>query len=83
MQVRLKENEEEIELAIEDGGSGLSEDVYRNGIQSFQRFDRSRSRENGGSGLGMSIIFAIVHEHGGTVTLRKSNLGGLDLHIVL
>ncbi|MEK6647803.1 MAG: histidine kinase dimerization/phospho-acceptor domain-containing protein [Actinomycetota bacterium] len=83
VQVRLKENEEEIELAIEDGGSGLSEDVYRNGIQSFQRFDRSRSRENGGSGLGMSIIFAIVHEHGGTVTLRKSNLGGLDLHIVL
>lgn len=83
VRVTLKENEEEIELAIEDGGPGLPENVYRNGIQSFQRFDRSRSREDGGSGLGMSIIFTIVHEHGGTVTLKKSDLGGLDLHIVL
>lgn len=83
VRVTLKEVDEGIELAIEDGGAGLPEDVYRNGVQSFQRFDKSRSRENGGSGLGMSIIFAIVHEQGGTVTLKKSDLGGLDLRVVL
>lgn len=83
VRVILQGNKEGIELDIEDGGPGLPENIYQNGIQSFRRFDRSRSREDGGSGLGMSIIFAIVHEHGGTVTLKKSDLGGLDLHIVL
>ena len=83
VRVTLKEVKGGIKLAIEDGGPGLSEDVYLNGIQSFQRFDKSRSREDGGSGLGMSIIFTIVREHGGSVRLRKSDLGGLDLHILL
>jgi two-component system OmpR family sensor kinase len=83
VRVTLKQVNGGIELDLEDGGSGLSEDVYRNGIQSFQRFDKSRSREDGGSGLGMSIIFTIVREHRGLVSLRKSDLGGLNLHVRL
>lgn len=70
-----------LELCIEDGGPGLPESAYANGVQSFQRFDKSRSRENGGSGLGMSIIFAIVNEHKGRVILGKSALGGLRIHV--
>jgi two-component system OmpR family sensor kinase len=83
VRVTLRQVDGQIELDIEDGGLGLEEDVYRNGIQGFQRFDKSRSREDGGSGLGMSIIFTIVREHGGSVSLRKSDLGGLDLHVRL
>jgi signal transduction histidine kinase len=37
-------------LTIEDGGPGLPESAYREKIQSLNRFDKSRSRENGGSG---------------------------------
>jgi signal transduction histidine kinase len=70
-----------LELIIEDGGPGLPENAYQSGVQSFQRFDKSRSREHGGSGLGMSIIFAIVNEHKGKVILGKSALGGLRLHL--
>lgn len=81
VRITLKRVNGGIELDLEDGGQGLSEEVYRSGIQSFQRFDKSRSREDGGSGLGMSIIFTIVREHGGSVLLNKSDLGGLDLHI--
>ncbi len=72
-----------VEIVIEDGGPGLPESAYTSGIQGFQRFDRSRSREAGGSGLGMSIILAIVREHGGSVSLTKSYLGGLKMLIVL
>lgn len=79
--VRLNRSDHGISLLIEDGGPGLPESAYRMGVQNFQRFDNSRSRENGGSGLGMSIIFAIVREHGGTITLRPSTLGGLGVHI--
>ena len=83
VRVSLHESEKKIYLSIEDGGAGLPEEAYSEGIQSFQRFDKSRSREDGGSGLGMSIIFAIVHEHGGTVFLERSELGGLCMRIIL
>ena len=64
-------------LTIEDGGTGLPESAYREKIQSLNRFDKSRSRENGGSGLGMSIMAAVVAKSDGELTLRKSALGGL------
>lgn len=81
VRARLRQMESGIDLVIEDGGPGLPESAYLNTLQSFQRFDMSRSRENGGSGLGMSIIFAIVREHEGTVTLERSELGGLSVHV--
>ena len=70
-------------LAIEDGGPGLPESSYRDGIELLNRFDTARSRETGGSGLGLSIIAAIVHEHGGTLSLRKSTLAGLAVEVTL
>jgi signal transduction histidine kinase len=70
-------------LILEDGGPGLSDSSYRDGIALLNRFDSARSRETGGSGLGLSIIAAIVHEHDGTLTLRKSTLGGLAVEITL
>jgi two-component system, OmpR family, sensor kinase len=83
VRVGLNVRENSAHIIIEDGGPGLPESAYIQGIQGFQRFDRSRSRENGGSGLGMSIILAIVREHGGSVSLSKSDLGGLKMMIVL
>jgi signal transduction histidine kinase len=68
---------------LEDGGPGLPENSYRDGIELLNRFDTARSRETGGSGLGLSIIAAIVHEHGGTLALRKSALGGLAVEVTL
>ncbi len=70
------------DLFIEDGGPGLPAGAYAEGMQSFRRFDKSRSREHGGSGLGMSIIFAIAREHSATVELEPSDLGGLGVHVV-
>lgn len=70
-------------LTIEDGGPGLPDSSYREGIELLNRFDASRSRESGGSGLGLSIIAAIVHEHAGSLALRKSSLGGLAVEVTL
>ncbi|MHB0929685.1 MAG: ATP-binding protein, partial [Candidatus Nanopelagicales bacterium] len=66
-------------LVIEDGGPGLSPEMYERGISHFQRFDQSRSRASGGSGLGMSIISAVMGETGGSVKLSPSELGGLRM----
>ena len=53
-------------LVVEDGGPGLP--IYGVRPQRFQRFDESRSRETGGSGLGMSIMADIAEALGGSMT---------------
>jgi signal transduction histidine kinase len=70
-------------LTISDAGSGLPDEVYKSGIQYFQRFDRSRSRESGGSGLGMTIMKRIIENANGSIELRKSQFGGLEIKITL
>ena len=69
------------ELIIEDGGPGLPDSAYGTEIKAMNRFDPSRSRKSGGSGLGLSIIAAIVQEHKGALKLSKSKLGGLSISI--
>ena len=62
-------------LVVEDGGPGLKEIPSK----PFERFDSSRSRETGGSGLGMSIIQKSIAHLGGKLTYAKSELGGLKI----
>ena len=81
--ITLKSKGKRVNLIIEDGGPGLPESAYRTEIAAMNRFDPSRSRDSGGSGLGMSIIAAIVQEHDGKLELRKSDLGGLAVVIEL
>ena len=83
VEIKLSRNGKRVSLLIEDAGPGLPETSYRDGIELLNRFDTSRSRESGGSGLGLSIIAAIVHEHGGTLALRKSTLGGLAVEAII
>lgn len=77
VKVSLSTQGKSITLTIEDGGSGLPESAYKERVQSLNRFDKSRSRENGGSGLGMSIMAGVIAKFSGELTLRKSSLGGL------
>lgn len=77
--ISLRQDARDVVFSIEDGGAGLPDETYRQGISHFRRFDKSRSRATGGSGLGMSIIAAVMREAGGSVELRKSALGGLAL----
>lgn len=82
VKVNLESEGKKVLLTIEDGGTGLPSGGYRDGVTALNRFDTSRSPETGGSGLGLSIIAAIVSEHEGTLNLRKSDLGGLAVEII-
>ena len=70
-------------ITIDDGGPGLPKGTYARGINHFQRFDKSRSRQTGGSGLGMSIIAALVEKLNGEIEISQSPLGGLQTKISL
>lgn len=82
--VSLKATGKKISLVFEDGGPGLSDELYSRGIDSFERFDAFASRQNGGSGLGMTIMRTIVRNHSGEIKLSASpTLGGLRSEIQL
>ena len=69
-------------LRIEDSGPGLSGE-YGVAPKRFARGEDSRSRETGGSGLGMSIMADVASSLGGTMTTYKCSLGGLGLEFSL
>jgi K+-sensing histidine kinase KdpD len=77
--ISIKSQGKNVTLTIEDGGPGLPESAYKERVQSLTRFDKSRSRESGGSGLGMSIMAGVISKSDGELTLRKSALGGLAI----
>lgn len=79
VRISLSSKGKSAHLIIEDGGPGLPEQAYRENIRSLNRFDQSRSRDNGGSGLGMSIMSAVIEKLDGKFSLRKSELGGLAI----
>ncbi|MCX7782534.1 MAG: ATP-binding protein [Meiothermus sp.] len=63
-------------LRIADSGSGIPEESLNKVFDRFYRAEASRSRATGGSGLGLSIVKALVELHGGTVTARNHKAGG-------
>jgi len=63
-------------LAVEDGGPGIPEDERELVFQRFWRGDRQRGRDEGRSGLGLTIVRQIVENHRGQVRLLSSPAGG-------
>lgn len=58
-----------VRIAVVDQGIGIAEEAQRRVFERFYRVDDARSRETGGSGLGLSIVKHIAADHGGEVTL--------------
>jgi two-component system, OmpR family, sensor histidine kinase AdeS len=63
-------------LEIIDNGPGVVEGGEDQAFDRFWRGEKSRNRDTGGSGLGLSVVRAIVEAHGGTATLRNHAGGG-------
>jgi two-component system OmpR family sensor kinase len=59
-------------VQVIDGGPGLPPEESAHVFERFWRADKARSRARGGSGLGLSIVAAIVTAHGGTVQFESS-----------
>jgi len=70
-------------VRVEDDGSGIPPAERDRVFERFVRLDSSRSRDSGGSGLGLSIVREIVARHGGSVDIDQSDLGGAQVEVRL
>ncbi|WP_308198420.1 sensor histidine kinase [Actinomadura terrae] len=70
-------------LEVEDAGPGLTAEQRARAFERFYRADPSRSHGRGGSGLGLSIVAAVVAAHGGEVALEAAPGGGTVVRIRL
>ena len=69
--VRVFREEDRCVLTVEDTGIGIPEEDKPNIFTRFYRVDKARSREHGGSGLGLSIVHDAVKLYGGMVTVEN------------
>jgi signal transduction histidine kinase len=82
--VAVKKTGGKVIIAITDGGPGIPEDQLQAVLQPFQRLESSRSRESGGTGLGLTIAANIAEKHRGSLRLRNiSKKGGLEATVEL
>ena len=83
--VRLSASEEgdRICLRVKDAGPGIPEQYRQSIFQPFFRVDKSRSREHGGVGLGLALVWEIAALHGGTAQVEESSEKGTTMLVAL
>jgi two-component system OmpR family sensor kinase len=72
-----------VALEVVDAGPGMAPDLAERAFERFARGDVARSRAAGSTGLGLSIVQAIVAAHGGTVALESVVGSGTTVRVVL
>ena len=80
LQVRRKDNE--VHIIVEDTGIGIPAQDLPYIFDRFYRVDKSRDREGGGSGLGLSIVSSACERHGGEIAVEHRDEGGMRFTVI-
>lgn len=81
VRVSVTQELEKLLLRVSDTGCGIPEVYQRSIFQPFFRVDKSRSREYGGAGLGLSLVWEIADLHGGSVWVEESSEKGTTIAV--
>ncbi len=81
--IRCQENDEALTINISDSAPGVQADKLAKIFERLFRVENSRTRSNGGAGLGLAIAKQIVLGHHGRIDAQASKLGGISITIVL
>ncbi|WP_258546872.1 ATP-binding protein [Psychromonas sp. B3M02] len=81
--ISLKPVKQQLQLTISDSAPGVSKQERDKLFERFYRVEKSRSREYGGSGLGLALCQQITTAHKGEISLQDSSLGGLQVTLTL
>ena len=76
VRVSVAQEPEKLLIRVSDNGCGIPEEYQQSIFQPFFRVDKSRSREYGSAGLGLSLVWEIADIHGGSVRVEESSKNG-------
>ncbi len=82
MEVRIEAEASEVTVRVRDRGTGIPEGELANLFEPFYRVDRSRSRDTGGYGLGLSLCKRIMEAHGGSIGITSREGEGTEVSLV-
>ena len=83
VKVSVTQEPEKLLIRVSDTGCGVPEEYQQSIFQPFFRVDKSRSREYGGVGLGLSLVWEIANLHGGCVRVEESSKKGTTIAVEL
>ena len=83
VRVCVTQEPEKLRIRVSDTGCGIPEKYQQSIFQPFFRVDKSRSREYGGAGLGLSLAWEIANLHGGYIWVEKSSEKGTTIAVEL
>jgi two-component system sensor histidine kinase SenX3 len=81
--VRVSTSEHEMAIVVQDHGIGIPTSELERIFERFYRVDKARSRETGGSGLGLSIARHVARNHGGDITVVSREGEGSTFALLL
>ena len=82
-EVKIAESGNGYDVVVEDDGPGIPDSDRQRVFEPFVRLESSRNTATGGTGLGLTLVKAIVEGHGGAITLENRETGGLRASIHL
>ena len=83
VRISVEQESETLLIRVSDTGCGIPEKFQRSIFQPFFRVDKSRGREYGGAGLGLSLVWEIANLHGGCVWVEESTKKGTTIAVEL
>ena len=83
VRIMIANEENRLVIRVADTGCGIPEKYRESIFRPFFRVDKSRSRENGGVGLGLSLVWEIVALHGGEIRVEESSERGTTIAVKL
>lgn len=83
VRIMITDEKNRVVIRVTDTGCGIPEKYRESIFQPFFRVDKSRSRENGGVGLGLSLVWEIVALHGGEIRVEESSERGTTIAVKL
>jgi len=81
VEISLKTDEKNVLVTVQDFGPGIPEEEQGKIFEPFYRVDKSRTKETGGYGLGLSLCREIMEAHGGEIHLDSEPGNGTEISL--
>ena len=81
--IEVERTADAVTVRVDDDGPGIPAADRERVVERFVRLDEGRTRDGGGSGLGLAVAAGVARAHGGTLTIDDAPIGGARVTVTL